>query len=218
MVDSMSTEAGKFFYGFLSQAIIDFFQRKESVENKLSITTIESWRPIITMLDYLKAVHNLSQSYLLSGQYNLFGGSTEPIITSSNITPGSIKDKWSIHYHDDFHPQIGKFKIKQKSLFSEIDDNKIDIEQLRRAMGMRQAVNEELTGFEESAPQAHEKICEFIKTLAEIAEDIKEGRLGLIDSWGKKVKDLAKKTVRHSDESIVRVIPILTYLYEEALR
>ena len=220
MVDDMSKEAGKFFYGFLSQAIIDFFKCKDSAKDKLNITNIESWRPIITMLDYLKAVHNLSQSYLLSVQYMLFGGPEEDTIMKiSNAPPASITAKWETHYHDHFYKNyIRPFEIKQTALLGDIENHEIDIDQLRLAMDTRQQVNEDLIGFESSAPLAHNIICEFIKTLKEIAGKIKKSNLGQFDSWGKQVKDIAKYAVRYSDESIVRVIPILTYLYEEALR
>ena len=215
---SVSAEAGKFFCGFISQAIVEFFNLRSSEKNKLDILQIESWQPIIAMLDYLKAIHNLSQSYLLSIQYMLFGDEANPI-NNSDTPLGSIQKKWETHYHDNFYAKfIDPFINKRKTLIETIEKNDEGIDDLKKASKLCKAISEELNGFQGSSSKAHKNICEFISNLEEISNNIKEGNIGRFELWRGQVKLYAKDSVRHSDDSIVRIIPILSYLYEEALR
>lgn len=210
-------EAGEFFYGFLSQAIVDFFQKKDDPQNESSITTIESWRPMISMLDYLKSIHNLSQSYLLSPRDMLFGNGDNKI-TSSNTSLGDIKKKWDTHYQDFYRQMIRDFTIKQETLLEETNGCKVDIAQLNKAISTRTAVSNDLKAFKQSAPLAHSQICKFVSGLNTVEVNIKNGNNGKYASWGNQITTYAKDSVRHSDDSLLKLIPILTFLYEEVLR
>lgn len=210
---------GEFAVGVISQSIKEFLSIGKS-DNYNPVDLVKKMEPVVLQLEYFKGIHNLSQNYLLSHQSQIFGGPGGSPRFTKKTTPEKIQKRFQNFYKDGFRKHVAKFKLDANTIMKRMGDFDLgdsgfgDFEEIEHL-----SVYKNIEGFKENAFRAHNSITCFIDGIEKAADNgmnLKD--LLNIEGWGSPIESHAKESVWRSDETLLNLIPMITFMYESVVK